>query len=141
MSLKSSQKKPSVQYNQSFAKCSNNLAFSFKFFTANKKYNFENIKDNHDLRKWKSSLAEKIIEVSQNDWKSFLSYPKNSGMETIFCRQLNFIPNNYTFSPDEKVFIMRFASGKGRIIGVKDGSCSIFHVIGVDVDFSAYNHG
>ena len=43
---------------------------------------------------------------------------------------------------DTKVWIVRFGGGKYRLIGYRSKKCqSIFHILGIDRDFSAYNHG
>lgn len=82
-------------------------------------------------------------------WKDFMSLPKEIGMESIKSSELNFQPNDYGLTPDQKVVVIRFNRQKYRAIGIKeripgasDKDCvDIFHVFGFDFDYSAYNHG
>ena len=94
-----------------------------------------------DKKEWQSALAERIIELSQNTWLYWFGLNKEQGIETIYSSQLNFPPNNYSFSEDEKVIVFRFNSQKGRIIGIKNNRSPIYYVIGLDTDYSAYDHG
>ena len=116
------------------------VAFSFKHLTSRKEYNFEGL-DKGKNREWHSALVDRIMQISKEPWLTWLNTPKETGIETIRASQLNFSPSGYEFSPDEKVFIFRFNSQSGRIIGIKERESPVYFVIGFDMDFSAYDHG
>lgn len=134
--LKSSEKKPQVGTNQ---KSEQMPSFSFCHLTKNKSYNFQKL-DKRAKKEWQSALAERIIEITQGTWLYHFNLGKKQGIETLPSGQINFSPNEYTFSEDEKVIVFRFNSENGRIIGIRKDDTSIFYVIGFDVDFSAYKH-
>lgn len=143
MGIKSKKSKPKINKNRPVEDCSSKpISFSFKYLTSDKRYNFENMVK-ADKKAWQSALMERIIELSGLTWLDCQNFRKNQGYETIPAGQgqLNFSPKNYILTDDEKAIVFRFNSQKGRIIGVKDSCCSLFYVIGLDTDFSAYNHG
>lgn len=121
-------------------KCPDKPSFSFEFLTTNKKYNFEKLDKRNGLE-WRSTLLSRIIELTQNSWQHWQGLGKEQELETIPFQQIHFNPNNYSISEDEKVIVFRFNSQKGRILGIKDSYCSVYYVIGMDTDYSAYNHG
>lgn len=116
------------------------VSFSFRYLTSNKNFNFEKM-DKRQKMEWQSALTERMIEISKSSWSYWHSLPKEQGTETIPVEKINFSPNSYFFSADEKVIVFRFKSQKGRIIGIKNKDSSIFYIIGLDCDYSAYDHG
>lgn len=141
MAIKSKGKKPKVSMETiSKKKCPENMAFSFEYLTNNKHYNFGKL-DKSNFLEWNTELLVKIVELTHNSWQHWFSLSKKNGAETIPFKQVQFTPNGYDISDDEKVIVFRFKSGNGRILGIKDGNCPIYYVIGMDVDYSAYNHG
>lgn len=116
------------------------VAFSFKYLTADKRYNFEKL-DKGGKREWCAALFERAVEISSESWLVWLNKRKEVGIETIPAESLNFASKDRRFSPDEKVAIFRFNKGCGRIIGIKESKSAVFYVIGLDTDYSAYNHG
>lgn len=111
----------------------------FSILDKRKKYNFGKL-DKREKLEWKASLTERMIEISQYSWTYWQNLGKEKGIETINCNQITFSPNDYVFSKDEKVVVFRFNSQNGRIIGIKGRGCSVYYVIGIDTDYSAYNH-
>ena len=66
---------------------------------------------------------------------------KKVGLETLSIEIINFEPNNYEFSKDQKVYVFRLNSQKWRMIGIKSGhNNDVLHIIGFDFNFSAYRH-
>lgn len=136
--------KISTEYNPSISSISKCPSVSFKYLTRNKNYNFEYFsKEKQQCKNTKIAVLNWIQEITCNQWRDLLNMPKEVGAETLNSSGLNFSPNGYTFSPDEKVYVFRFkaASGDYRIIGVKENGCSTYNIIGFDFDYSAYNHG
>lgn len=116
------------------------LSVSFRYFTNNKNFNFEKL-DKNQKRKWKSALTERLIELTQQSWIYWGNLTKEHGYETLDAYLLSFSPTNYSLSDDENITIFRFNSQKGRIIGVKKANNPTFYIIGIDTNFSAYDHG
>lgn len=139
--IKSKGKKPKITLEAiTQKKCPDNPSFSFEFLTNNKNYNFNKL-DGHNSLEWRAALLTRIIELTQNSWQYWQGLGKKQGLETIPFRQINFNPKGYAISDDEKVIVFQFNSHNGRILGVKDSCCSVYYVIGMDVDYSAYDHG
>ncbi len=136
--IKKSSKKPFVMQNDLLDE--GTVAFSFKYLTVKKEYNFESL-NKDKKREWHSALVERMMEISKESWLTWLRRPKETGIETIFANQLRFSPKDHIFSSDEKVVIFRFKSQKGRIIGFKEEQVPIYYVIGFDLNFTAYDHG
>jgi len=133
------------QLEQSPGCCSEQyLWFSFRYMTANRRHSLEYLNEGQ-LRDTLPHLMEKLEEMGQHTWEYCLSRPKGVGMETIPYDRLRFAPgNDFIITKDEKVYILRFDTyqgpNKGRIIGCKKSPCAVFHIIGYDFDFSAYEH-
>lgn len=91
-----------------------------------------------------SELAKRLIEISQMPWFFWYDCGKKVGVETIPFYEINFSPNGLDLTPDEKVIVFRFASGTCRMIGTKGklcSTCATYYVIGLDFNYSAYDHG
>jgi len=138
--IKAKESKLKVSQSAVVPKCPETPSFSFQYLTTNKDYNFEKL-DKRQKLEWKSALVERMIEISQKSWQSWLNMDKKQGFETIPANRIHFNPNGYELSDDEKIIIFRFNSQKGRILGIKGNGCSVYYVIGFDTDYSAYDHG
>ncbi|MDU5274412.1 MULTISPECIES: hypothetical protein [Peptoniphilus] len=123
--------------------------FSFKHITRNNKYNIKFFKKSKDKQRAYGALFYLIGEMQQMTWKDFIRLPKEKGMESMKSSELNFYPNDYNLTPDQKVVVIRFNRQKYRVIGIKERipgasdkeGIDIFHVFGFDFDYSAYDHG
>jgi hypothetical protein len=121
--------------------------FSFRYMTTNKRYSLSSIEklnasEQHAVL---SGLVQRISEITKESWVSLRSQRREqNGYETIPKRQFNF-DCAYPLTDDVKLIVFRFdthlGTKSGRIIGFKDSPCSAYYVIGLDLDFSAYNHG
>ena len=120
----------------------NKIAFSLEYLTKNKSYTFAffdgRIRDELQARQ---SLSELLKNLSAETWVGIAQIGKRTqcGFETLPAVQLNFSPDGYEFSRDEKVWVFRFGSQQYRLIGIQDSN--VLYVLGYDFDHSAYNHG
>ena len=116
---------------------------SFVYLTSNSRYNFDIFgKDKHNRLTAKEALVDRLIQLTQQPWIYWQSLgKKQGGLETLKASNINFLPQDYTFSEDEKVIVFRFCSDAYRIIGFQDSSSPTYHIIGFDFDHSAYDHG
>lgn len=121
------------------AKSAETVAFSFRYLTSDKKYNFEKL-DKGKKREWCAALFDRMTVISSDSWISWKNKGKETGYETIPADRIAFAPQGRIVSPDEKVVIFRF-NNSGRIIGVKESNNPVLYIIGFDIDFSAYDHG
>lgn len=116
--------------------------FCFKYLTTNNKYNINFLKKSRDKQKAYGALFYKINELQTQKWEEIYMTNKEVGLETIKFNNINFNPNNLKLTQDTKVISIRFKRGKYRIIGIKSSkNKDVFHVIGFDFNYSAYNHG
>lgn len=115
--------------------------FCFKHLTTNKKYNIEYFKKKNVREKSKAygALFFLINDMQNSGWKDLFSRSKEIGFESIQSKQLKLQPKNLSLSPDSKVLCIRFKKQTYRMLGIKNKD--VFHVIGFDFDYSAYNHG
>jgi len=114
--------------------------FSLKYLTTNKKYNFNGIK-NDELDEFREKLIEKIIDLeSKYTTENLFSMKKSNFFEGINYYQLKFNIDNIEISKDTKVYIFRVTSDY-RMICVFSDVAPIFHIVGFDFRFNAYNHG
>ena len=90
-------------------------------------------------------MVRRIEEITRTSWMALGNQSKNhGGYETLPQQRLKFC-GTYPLTEDAKLFIFRFDThrgrGKGRIIGFKKNPCSAYYVIGIDLEFKAYDHG
>lgn len=121
--------------------------FSFRYTTTNKRYSLSSIEklnasEQHAVL---SGLVQRISEITKESWESLHNQRKNqNGYEMIPKYQIKF-DFAYPLTDDAKLIVFRFnthlGNKHGRIIGFKDSPCSAYYVFGLDLDFSAYNHG
>ena len=131
--------------------CNGYPVFCFRFLTPNDHYNFSKLTSKNAI-----ALMNKIEQIAREEWTIHFLNPKNVGLETLPYEQLNFNVKNdeikfgeegkekyekKKITKDTKIIVFRFNNQRYRILGIKREGCSIFHVIGIDVDHSAYNHG
>ena len=85
--------------------------------------------------------------MSIDGWESLRSKNKfQGGRELLDYSQINFNAldpqNELNLTRDTKVWVIRFGGNKYRLIGYRSKKCkAIFHIFGIDHDFSAYKHG
>jgi len=146
--IKDKAKKP--QFNKTAVKqdammggdCDQYPAFSFRHLTTRTGHNFNYYGANqaNTMKESKKNLYDCIEKLSQGSWMHWGSLSKlQGGLETFEFSQLTFSPKDLKLSNDDKVCVFRFKDS--RIIGIRKGKCPVFHVIGYDLDHSAYNHG
>jgi len=120
--------------------------FSFRSMTATANYNLKNLPSGPMRELTFAGLYKRLQELSSNPWVYWTQQPKQSGLETLSYGDLKFTAGaSATLSKDTTIYVFRFdtykGSGEGRILGYKNSPCSVFHIIGYDLDFSSYNHG
>lgn len=120
--------------------------FSFQSVTTNRHFNLSNLCHGTEKEVTYELLHKRFVELSSKTWTYWMQQPKKTGLETINYGSLNFkAPEEASLSSDTTIYVFRFdtavGEGKGRIIGYKKSPCSVLHIIGYDLDFSAYNHG
>ncbi|MCC8112081.1 MAG: hypothetical protein LIO74_11010 [Ruminococcus sp.] len=126
--------------------CPKYSSFSFVYLIKNKNYNFDSfLKSKEEKVNAQAELAKRLIQISQDPWEFWHNRRRESGgLELIPYDQIHFSPKGLNLTPDEKLIVFRFASGKYRIIGTKGNFCSTcatYYIIGFDFDYSAYDHG
>lgn len=119
---------------------------SFRYMSTNKNYNLQNLTEGRDREATLLGLYNRLEDISSHSWAYWLGQAKRCGLETLSAGDLNFKAKpEANLTSDVTVYVFRFdtyrGSNKGRIIGYKSSPCSAFHIIGYDLDFSAYNHG
>jgi len=120
--------------------------FSFRYMTRNSAYNLKSLPEGKAREQTLLKLYERLEELSGKEWLYWNSQPKKTGTETIEYSDLNFTAGNgAAITGDSKLYVFRFdthqGTGGGRIIGYKESPCAVLHIIGFDLDYSAYNHG
>lgn len=120
--------------------------FSFRGLTRNSRYNLENLSSGHDREITLLGLHAKLKELSSETWVYWQQQPKKTGLETLQYSDLNFDAGpKVNLTNDTTVYVFRFDTYKGnndgRIIGFKESPCSVFYIIGFDLNYTAYNHG
>lgn len=120
--------------------------FSFRSMTMTADYNLRSLQNGSMRELTLAGLYKRLQELSSKPWIYWMQQPKHSGLETLSYGDLNFTAGpSANLSKDTTIFVFRFdtyqGTGKGRILGYKNSPCSVFHIIGYDLDFSAYKHG
>lgn len=120
--------------------------FSFKNITKNSNYNLDMLSSGTEREQTLLGLYTRLNELSDMPWLYWMQQPKKTGLETLSYHEIKFKANpNIELAKDTTLYIFRFdtyrGQGQGRIIGFKNAPCSVLHIIGYDLDFSAYNHG
>lgn len=117
--------------------------FSFKDLTTNSKYNLKSL-SGRDAETTLRGMYQKLQELSSHTWLYWMGMPKSAGLETMNYQDIRFTVDA-NLAKDTTLYIIRFdtyqGANKGRIIGYKNTPCSVLHIIGFDIGFSAYNHG
>lgn len=120
--------------------------FSFQSMTRNPRYNLSLLKNGTEREQTLDGLYRRLTELSSKTWLYWTQQPKRTGLETISYDGIHFMaaPDS-TLTKDTVLYVFRFdthrGSGQGRIIGYKISPCAVLHIIGYDIDFSAYDHG
>lgn len=116
--------------------------FCFKYLTTNNSYNINYFKKSTDKAKAYGALFYIINHLQGQTWLETMNKRKQIGFESIAYKTFNFKPNGYKLSKDDKLLVIRFKRGLYRMIGIKsDVNKDVFHVLGFDFDYSAYDHG
>ena len=120
--------------------------FSFKNMTKNSNYNLDVLSPGTEREQTLLGLYSRLNELSSKPWLYWTQQPTKTGLETLSYHEINFKADPYIeLAKDTTLYIFRFdthrGQGQGRIIGFKNAPCSVLHIIGYDLDFSAYNHG
>lgn len=119
--------------------------FAFDRLTTNSRYNLDNLRPGHDRESTLLGLYERLRELSSESWLHWSQQSKFQGTEIMRLGDLSFQPGGEPLPKDEAIYVLRFDTyqgrREGRIIGFKDDPCAVFHIIGFDIDFSAYDHG
>lgn len=114
--------------------------FSFKHLVSIKKYNFQSIPEN-ELKEFSRNLIDKIRTIeTQYTTKTLFSLKKSNVFESFSIEQLHFKPTGLEYSNDTKVYVFKVYSDY-RMICMFSDVAPIFHIIGFDFRFNAYNHG
>lgn len=123
------------------SECEQYPAFSFRFLTKNKKFNYEYFSEGKDKEKMLSHLSQKIIELTQNPYTHWNNLAKQTGIEMLYYWQMDHvIPSGLEMTKDDKVWVFRFCSQDYRILGVRLESCPTMYIIGFDFNYKAYSH-
>jgi len=120
--------------------------FSFRSMTKNPRYNLSTLRSGTEREQTLHGLFQRLTDLSNETWTYWLQKPKQSGVETITYDRIKFsVGDGTVLTKDTAIFVFRFdtyrGTGQGRIIGYKDSPCAVLHIIGYDLDFSAYDHG
>lgn len=114
--------------------------FSFNYMTTNKNFNFE-YKDKALVKKFSHLLIQKITELENKFTIKQLFVLHNNKIFESFCiGKIYFKPSGIIVSNDTKVYVFRVTDNY-RMICLYSDIAPIFHVIGFDFNFSAYDHG
>lgn len=119
---------------------------SFRSMTRNARYDLSTLRQGSEREQTLSGLYRRLTELTGHTWLYWTQQPKRIGLETMKYDDIQFEADaNANLTKDTTLYIFRFdthiGEGKGRIIGYKNAPCAVYHIIGYDIDFSAYNHG
>lgn len=126
------------------------ILFSFKYLTNQDNYNLKGFKGSRNFRDdidVLNAFHDYLNRMSIDGWESLRSKNKfQGGRELLDYSQINFNAldpqNELNLTRDTKVWVIRFGGNKYRLIGYRSKKCkAIFHIFGIDHDFSAYKHG
>lgn len=110
-------------------------AVSFRYLTRNKSFNLDCDKADSST---KVELLMRLEELTHKTYLEWFGQDKKLGFEMLTYKQMNF-ESDMDIAKDDKVIVMRFDNGTKRIIANKVNE--IFYIIGLDFDYSAYDHG
>lgn len=114
-------------------------AICIKYLTNKKKYNFNYFKKNFRNKcEAYDELFKKIIQIQNMKWVEFANSGKSLGIEYIPIKILK-IEIHEDLKNYEKFISIRFKEQDYRILAIKNND--YLHIIGFDLDYSAYNHG
>lgn len=139
-----------VKINCAFRKKYDAIFFSFKYLTNQNKYSLDQFKKSQNIRddiNVLNMLHERLKLMSVEGWAGLEKRNKyQGGRELLDYSQINFNAydpmNDLNLSNDTKIMSIRFGGNKYRLIGYKSKLCpSVFYILGIDKDFSAYDHG
>ena len=121
--------------------------FSFRYMTPNAAHSlkFLDSLSTNERERTLHGLISRIEEISSRPWLYWTANRKASGLETLSVQSLRFPLNrDVNLTKDATLYVFRFSTyqgvGKGRIIGFKSAPCAVYHVLGYDFNFTAYQH-
>lgn len=139
-----------IKYRCTFSKKHDTILFSFKYITNQKEYNLSRFKKSNNLRNdilILNEFHECLNTLCLCGWEQLRVKNKYQGGRELMDYSQIYIsahdPNDeLKLTKDSKCIIIRFGGNKYRLIGYRSKLCpSIFHIIGFDFSFNAYNHG
>ena len=108
--------------------------FCFRFL--NKKFNLTKLDKNQ-----KNLFLKQIVALSTAGFDNINIAPRHGmGFEKIPIKILKFTPPGFITQDVKEVYSFRYA-GKKPFIVFRKPSTPIFHVLGIDPNFSIYPHG
>lgn len=120
--------------------------FSFKSLTHNDRYNLSKLAPGTEREQTMVGLYDRLHKLSCESWLHWSQIRKSIGLETMTYNDVHFdAAPGEVIAKDTTIYVFRFdthlGTNKGRILGYKKEPCATLHIIGFDIDFSAYNHG
>ena len=124
------------------------LSVTFRYLSKNKARNFEFF-GHKDLRRKADALEQLIAFLQRLTSKTLLEVlklpkDKDYGCESMKYSAVNCRPHLCTLEADDLIFVFRFgdngSGGDYRLLGFFEDRSAVFNVIGVDFDYSAYQH-
>lgn len=126
------------------------ILFSFKYLTNQDRYNLQGFKGSKNLRSnidFLNAFHDCLNRMGTDGWETLRNKNKfQGGRELLEYSQINFnaldLQNELNLAKDTKVWVIRFGGNKYRLIGCRSKKCqAIFHILGIERDHSAYDHG
>ena len=122
------------------------FSFSLEHLTENANYNFRYFKRDRlrDELNARQGLDKLLTFLSRSTWKAIWQKRRDEfgGTEGIKACFMQFRPSNYDITDDEKILSFRFGDKmEYRLLGLLKPTEATFYIIGLDFDYSAYNHG
>lgn len=108
------------------------IAISFQYLQD--RYGIENRKLDKDK---KVQLLKKLVYITKSTWSELVLHNKKGGFEMLRKTVFNNLPSVVTEDID-KLYVLRFASQKCRLVGFRQGV--IYYVLYIDPDLSLYEH-
>lgn len=120
---------------------------SFRYMTTNKSHSLKFL-DSLDIYARECTmrcLLSQLEDLTRYPWIYWMENRKKTGLETVSYDALKFASaSEANLTKDTTLYIFRFDTyqgpGKGRMIGFKRAPCAVYHIIGYDFDFTAYQH-
>lgn len=120
------------------------IVLSFKYLTDEKEYNYQQLTQSSQYKKFTNAFFTKLKTLSNLTWNTMnSSCHRNNGIEYLPKEQIDSkIFSNYGkyINDDYKIAIIRFGD-EGRIFLKRGSECNrIANVLGFDINMKAYKH-